>query len=143
MTATISWLLFLLIGGVAAMHVYWASGGYWPAQQKDELAKTVVGAESEHMPPAFVTLIVAVLIFLVGCLPLLSMGAIHSPIPKSIELILMAGATIVFLTRGLVTYLPIADRYSVVEPFVTFNRRYYSPLCVVLAIGFAFVMLAG
>ena len=50
---------------IAAVHVYWAVGGAWPAKERAELPQTVVGTEDTRMPPQAITLAVAFLIFMV------------------------------------------------------------------------------
>ena len=119
---------------IAAVHVYWAVGGVWPATVRAELPQTVVGTKDTKMPPRGVTLAVAFMIFVAALVPLVTTGLLPVTLPCALQMLALWGLILVFLVRGLVTYTPLGDRYSVVEPFRTLNRKYYSPLCVLLGL---------
>ena len=74
----IALFVFGILASVAALHVIWAFGKSWPTQDRKALARTVIGVQSEQMPPAGVTLVVAGLIFAVGCLPWVWLGVLPS-----------------------------------------------------------------
>ena len=86
------------------------------------------------MPPQGVTLVVAFMIFVAALVPLVWTRVLPVALPHPLQLLALWGLILVFLGRGLVTYMPLGDRYSVVEPFRTLNRKYYSPLCVLLGL---------
>jgi len=46
---------------------------------------------------------------------------------------------LVFLGRGVEGYLPAMAKAE--QPFPQLNRRYYSPLCLVLGLGFLVLVL--
>ena len=50
--------------------------------------------------------------------------------------------TLVFGLRGAATYLA-GSRWPHNEPFASIDRRYFAPLCLALALGFAVIALAG
>jgi hypothetical protein len=45
----------------------------------------------------------------------------------------------IFLARGIAGYTPTWRRRFYDEPFTTFDKRYYSPLCILLGLGFVAV----
>lgn len=47
-----------MLMAIAAVHVYWAFGGAWPASEGTELPQTVVGTQGSQMPQKAVTLAV-------------------------------------------------------------------------------------
>jgi hypothetical protein len=55
----------------------------------------------------------------------------------------MVVAATVFLIRGLLPWRPGWRKVFVQEPFATYDRRYYGPLCLVLSLGFVLLYLGG
>ena len=117
------------VGGllaVAAVHANWARGSSWPFPDRRRLAWTVVG--SEEMPSATACLAVTWLLTvgagLVAGLPrraprLGRMGA--------------AGGVAVLAARGVVGAVGLMPGQRVSEAFARWDRRLYSPLCLMLA----------
>lgn len=144
MILVIATTLTLLLAAIAGLHAYWGSGGRWPAASEDELIATVIGnASARRMPSPGLCLLVALAIAIAAIWPLLlvqgsSLGTTHL-------LILLAGVAImaVFLLRGIVGFLPAWQRLHPREPFASNDRRYYSPLCLLIAAGYAILLLRG
>lgn len=139
MIAILACLICTILFFIAVLHLYWAFGGFWPAQNRSELPQAVVGTENASMPSNGLTLLVAVLVLTAGFVPILWIKLITLPIDREFQALAMSMLTLIFLARGALTYTPFANSYSVIEPFVTLNRKFYSPLC--LAIGLGFLML--
>lgn len=53
------------------------------------------------------------------------------------------GAASVFALRGIAGYIPAAMAYAKDTPFHRLNRLYYSPLCLIIAAGFAQIGLSA
>lgn len=144
MISVIATALTLLLAAIAGLHAYWGSGGRWPAESEDELIATVIGnARARRMPSPGLCLAVALAIAVAAIWPLLlaqgpSIGTPHL-------LILVAGVAImtVFLLRGIAGFLPAWRRLHPREPFASNDRRYYSPLCLLIAAGYAILLLQG
>ena len=111
---------------VAAVHTNWATGSSWPLPDRRRLALTVVG--SEEMPSAAACLAVTALLTvgagLVAGLPrraprLGRMGA--------------AGVVAVLAARGVFGAVGLMPGQRVSEAFARWDRRLYSPLCLLLA----------
>ena len=47
------------------------------------------------------------------------------------------GCAAVFAARGAVGYITVWARLTPEEPFRSYDRRYYAPLCLLLGAGFA------
>jgi hypothetical protein len=117
------------VGGLlalAAVHASWARGSSWPLPDRCRLAWTVVG--SEEMPSSAACLAVTALLTvgagLVAGLPrraprLGRMGA--------------AGVVAVLAARGVVGAAGLMPGQRVSEAFARWDRRLYSPLCLLLA----------
>ena len=50
---------------------------------------------------------------------------------------------IVFLARGIAGYVPAWRRRFSVEPFASRDKRLFSPLCLLIAAGYAAILLNG
>lgn len=125
---------------IAVLHAYWAWGGLWPGHDEASLAKTVIGAPGlETMPPAGLTAMVALLIFIAGLLPLIFVSSAPSSLLAKLAWMAMVLLAAIFLVRGVLAFTPIFRGRHPQEPFATLDRRFYGPLC--LLIGAAYVLV--
>ncbi len=137
----LSSVVFLVLSMIAALHVYWGLGGLWPGSDVRSLIDTVVGdPRLEVMPPTGLTLVVAGLIFASGVFAQLaarrSRGLFGYFVSAAIVVI-----TLVFLARGASGYLlPHSIRTQMSEPFATYDRLFYAPLCLILGVAFAVLL---
>ncbi|MGR3635320.1 MAG: DUF3995 domain-containing protein [Shimia sp.] len=116
----------------AALHLLWAIGYWIPIKDEVALARATVGAKDiTRMPPAVPCAVVAMALLFAAILPHIPAFPLHS--------FLMSGAAVVFLLRGAIAYTPFWRKIFCEEPFVTLDRRLYSPL--ILAIGVVFLIL--
>ena len=123
------------LGLIALLHLYWAFGGNWPATERKRLPAMVVGQKGlTQMPPAWITLTVAILIFLAAMMPLLWVFRL-GPHP-----LWQAALGLVFLLRGAIGLTPWFGKLLCEEPFATLNQRYYSPLCLLFSVGFGLLL---
>ncbi|CAN7509815.1 DUF3995 domain-containing protein [Bosea sp. LjRoot237] len=144
MTFAIAIALALLLAIIAGLHAYWGRGGLWPAASEDELIATVIGnAQARRMPSPGLCLLVALAIVVTAIWPLLLIGTSGTAALR--PLLLLGGFAImaVFLLRGVAGFLPAWRRLHPLEPFASYDRRYYSPLCLLIAAGYAVLLLQG
>jgi len=140
----IAWALFTLLGAIALLHAYWALGGFWPGRDEAELIAKVAGAaRATRMPSQAITWIVAGAIAVSALVPLLLSGVIRASLPRAAIAALGAIIGFVFLARGIAGYLPAWRRMYPREPFATRDVRYFSPLCLLVAAGYATLLLSG
>lgn len=136
----IGWALFCVLSLIAAVHVYWAFGGLWPAQNVEKLIHTVVGdPRFERMPPAWMTIAVAIALLAAAWIGLERASIVQFLPFWMVQLgcwVLFA----VFALRGLWAFLvPVGIRTPtppLTEPFATYDLWLYGPLCFVIALGF-------
>ncbi len=133
----IAWAIFVILCAIAILHLYWAFGGLWPGKDEKTLTQTVIGATGiTHMPPKWLTVLVAILIFMAALFPLIWSGIISSPVPDGLVRAAMWVLTFIFIARGIAGYLPFFHKSNAEQPFATLNRNYYSPLCIVIGCGY-------
>lgn len=119
---------------IAAVHLLWALGYWWPIKDEKALARAVVGTKGiTKMPGAVSCSLVVVALLFAAAWPWFSDGAL-----KSIGLF---GIAIIFQLRAAAAYAPIMKRLSPEQPFRRLDETYYAPLCVVF--GILFMILAG
>lgn len=137
MADLIAYAIFLILTGVALVHLYWAFGGSWPGHDETSLARAVVGTKGlDQMPSRPLTMLVACLIFVAGSTPFLKTGLVATPLPAWLVTVCILGLAAIFTLRGALTYTPIARKMNFEEPFQHLNKIYYSPLCLLLGMGF-------
>lgn len=136
MAAVLSVALSGVLVVIAALHLLWALGFWWPIRDETELARAVVGGRGiTHMPGALPCAIVAVALAFFASLP-------WTPLfPMQANLMFLIA--LVFLVRGAVTYLPAWRRLRPAEPFARLDRRVYGPLCLAIGAGFLFLVING
>ncbi|MEM1417321.1 MAG: DUF3995 domain-containing protein [Myxococcota bacterium] len=121
------------LAALALLHVYWARGGRWPAEDEVGLVHTVVGAtKDERMPGPLACLAVAAALAVAALLPLVAAGLVSLPLPPGVARggTLLAGA--VLGLRGALGFFEGRFRPAV-QPYARLNRRLYSPLALWLA----------
>ena len=139
---SIAILLCLVLAAIAALHAIWASGSPWPAGDRLTLSRMAVGARKlSGMPGRGQTLAVALAVAIAAAWPLLWAGLILMPVPQTVVWLGMWALAAVFLGRGIGGYSKAFASVFGEEPFATYNRRYYSPLCLIIGIGFLLLIL--
>lgn len=125
LTLTLSFILVV----IAALHVLWGLGYWFPIKDEAALARAVVGfAGAQKMPGAVPCAVVAVAL-------LLAVMCLWWP-PSLLRSIAVGAIGTVFLARGTAAFTPIWRKLTPTEPFATLDRKYYGPLCLAQGLGF-------
>jgi len=117
------------IGGllaVAAVHANWACGSSWPAPDARTLGRAVM--PNGPLPGVAPCLAVSALLTLAA--------AFVGGYPRQMPLVQRVGATgvvAVLALRGLVGAVGLMTNAHTSPAFTHWNRRLYSPLCLILA----------
>ncbi|MBU0515030.1 MAG: DUF3995 domain-containing protein [Proteobacteria bacterium] len=126
-------LACLILCIVAAIHIYWAWGGYWPGNDEASLVAMVMGSGSRKMP-AVVTLMVALALLVGAWLVLAIRGYLRPPWPGWLFTVAVWAMVGVFALRGSVgLFLSKIRPADAGAPFERLNLIIYSPLCLVIA----------
>lgn len=119
------------LGVLAALHVAWGLGSSFPFHDRAELADAVIGRNTVPSPRA--CFVVASLLT-VGSVLVLNL----MPIPKSFRNWALAAMAAVLALRSAAGFgerTSVLSKGSDSERFRCLDRRLYSPLCLLLAIG--------
>lgn len=129
-------LISIPLALVALVHAFWGLGIWVPIRDEEALVRAAVGAAGvTRMPgpiPCFLVAAGVVLVLVALWLP-------HG----LFRLIVLWPAALVFLGRGGVTYSRFWRKMTPVEPFATYDRLYYGPLCLALGAGLVLILLGG
>ena len=119
---------------LAAIHLLWAIGYWWPIGEESALARAVVGSKNvTQMPGAVPLSLIVVGLLFAAALPWFGAGPV-----KATGLLLCA---FVFQVRAVLTYAPFWKRAKPEQPFRRLDESYYGPLFI--ALGMIFMILAG
>ncbi len=118
---------------LSALHFYWGVGGRWPGHDAASLSLRVVGTPSAKVPSFLACAAVAAAL---ACASLIVAFG-QTPIAFGLQALVVYGGYVVliavFALRGLAPYVTPAFNYAKGTPFFTLNRRYYAPLCLLIA----------
>lgn len=132
-------LLFAGVGAIAVVHVLWGLGSHWPEESEEALVRGVVGDGRRRMPPPWQCFAVALVLAAIAIWPLYVVAGVPGALRAEQGSYAVAG---LFLARGLAGFTPRWKEHFAAEPFATRNRRYYSPLCLLLGAGYV-ALVAG
>jgi hypothetical protein len=137
-------LLSAAVWVIAVLHASWGLGNHWPAGSRERLAKSAVGTPGiTRMPTPAQCFAVAAILSGVASWPLFAVGLLAEAWPRWLTLLAGAGIAAVFLGRGVAGYTSAWRRRFAEEPFATYDRLYYSPLCLVLGAGYLAILIAS
>lgn len=124
---------------IAIAHLLWSVGIMWPIRDRKLLAQSVVGTPGiERMPPFYASFAV----FVVTAAACVIAFSVADPVSGGLPLTLLAGfAGLVFLARGIIGYTSWWVARTPTQPFRALDRKTYSPLCLLLGIGFLILVL--
>jgi hypothetical protein len=136
-------ILIVVLVALAALHAWWGVGGRWPGHDERSLVELVIGrTRSMRMPSLVRCLLVASALFAAAGLVAVKSKVIAVDFGTAGEVLVQVGfwiAGAVFALRGLAGYIRPVFAYADGTPFASLNRRFYSPLCLLIAAGFAVI----
>lgn len=119
---------------IAALHLLWALGYWFPIKDEAELARTIAGFRGiDKMPGAVPCALVVVALLFAAAWPWFPPNGF-----KTLGLFIIA---LVFQFRAILAYAPIWKRATPEQPFRRLDESFYAPLCILL--GLIFMLLAG
>ncbi len=121
---------------IAALHGYWALGGFWPGRDADTLARTVVGGRPGMRGPGPGATWAVVAVLLSAAVTALAAGGLVTlPVPRAWVRGAAHLGALVLLVRGLEGFVDLRLRpHTAGSPFARLNVVLYSPLCLALSL---------
>lgn len=137
-------LLASLLALLAGLHVYWGLGGVWPGTDQKSCARAIAGFPGiDRMPPPAAAFAVAAALLAAALVAPALAGVIALPLPSCLVLLAGVAAAAVFLGRGIAGFTPAWRKLTPEMPFARNDRRWFSPLCLLIGAGFATLSLQG
>lgn len=144
MASLVGYVLAAILAIVSTFHLMWAARIHFPFANEQALARAVVGLRGiTRMPPSGASAFVGILL-LAAAVAAVCLGPFSERVPESKVFLAPIGLLLagVFLLRGIAGVLPAFERAAPEQPFLTLNRRLYSPLCALIGLGFLFLTIA-
>ena len=136
-------LLATVLGVAGLLHALWGFGITFPAANEQSLARMVVGKRGiTKMPSTSACLFVAAGLLGFAVLALMLGRLVPMPVSKWLVAAAGGGAAMIFMGRGILGVLPAFERALPEQPFLSLNRRFYSPLIFLIGVGFALLTLS-
>lgn len=122
------------LGGASAVHLMWAAGSSWPAEDREQLAELVFG-QDRPMPGAAPTAAIAGLLGGAAGMLLAQRAGRHLPLlPRRAERLGLRAIPAVLALRGFSGLVTSGRRLGrITELYRRWDLRLYSPLCLLLA----------
>lgn len=127
--------LIAILTVLGLLHLSWGLGQRWPGTDAVTLHARVVGTPGRAFLGLFgwtfiaACLLCGAAIVWLGQQPVTGMRQAFITYGGYLTLILVFGL------RGVAPYATDVFRYAITTPFYTLNRRYYAPLCLLIAAG--------
>ncbi len=119
---------------LSGLHIYWAFGGHWGWGA----AIPQVDGRPAFTPSRFATLLVALGLAAAAALPLVRAGAFPFPVPSWLSQWSAILLAFIFFVRAVGDFRLVGFFKRVRgTPFAIWDTRLFSPLCLLLAAGFA------
>jgi hypothetical protein len=138
MSMLVAAVVFVVLLAAAIAHFLWAVGSPWPIRDPALLARTVIGRPGVTRVPRLAALVVSILVLAAGIVALSLADHTAGGLWLSLAGI---GLGILFIARGAIGYTAGWRARFSEEPFATLDRKNYSPLCLVLGVGFLLLVL--
>jgi hypothetical protein len=126
-------VLFAVVFAISFLHFRWSRGSHWPEQNEAALARAVIGDGRTRMPPPWACLAVSLVLAAVALWPLCVVDRATELAMRQVTMVI-AGT---FVARGIAGYTPRWRDYFYDQPFAKRDRLIYSPLCLLLGVGYA------
>ena len=138
MTTAAASILFLCLLTVSLAHFLWAVGSKWPIRDPALLAHTVIGMPGVERIPRLASFVVALLVLAAAAVGSALGDKTSGGLPLTLAGIVL---TLVFAVRGIGGYTQWWRARHPIEPFATLDKRIYSPLCLIVAVCFAVLVI--
>lgn len=136
----VSAVLIAVLVVLSALHAWWGMGGHWPGRDERHLVGLIIGrTRSMRMPGLVASMLVAGALLAAALLVALRTHLLSFDLPAADMWLVRTGfwvACAVFALRGIAGFIAPIFAYANGTPFERLNRRFYSPLCLLIAAGF-------
>lgn len=136
--------LAIVLAACGLLYLFWAAGATFPFANEQALARSLIGRRGITRLPSRAAFVYLGFLLLAAALAAFLLGGFSEAVPESKPFLAPVGLLLgfVFLGRGIAGVLPAFERAAPEQPYLSLNRRFYSPLCAVAGAAFLFLALA-
>lgn len=127
--------LVLIFAALGALHFYWGFGGFWPGSDPRSLNERVAGTTRNIASGFTACALVGAALFAAAMVVVLRQGRLTTDWRGVVAYGGYGVLMLVFGLRGLAPYVTPIFNYARSTPFYELNRRYYSPLCLLICLA--------
>lgn len=144
MAELVATILAFALGAAGLLYYLWAAGLTFPFPNEQALARSIIGRRGITQVPSRLTFIYLGTLLLISALFAWLMGGFSQQVPHSKPFLAPAGLilSLIFLGRGIAGVLPAFERAAPEQPYLSLNRRIYSPLCALAGLSFLYLTAA-
>ncbi|MGB8817752.1 MAG: DUF3995 domain-containing protein [Rhizobiaceae bacterium] len=143
MSGLISLFIPVTLLPVSGLHLAWALGSTFPAEDEKDLARAVTGFRGmDRMPPRAASALVALATFICALWPFAMTGNLLTVLPAWMATLGGIVLALIFSARGIAGYTSRWRALTPEQPFARLDRQFYSPLCLALGLSF-FILTIG
>ena len=136
--------LAMVLVAAGLLYLLWATGVTFPFASEQALARALIGRRGITRLPSRAAFLYLAVLLIAAALAAFLLGGYSQAVPQSKPFLAPVGLllALVFLGRGVAGVLPAFERAAPEQPYLSLNRRIYSPLCFAAGLGFLFLTLA-
>ena len=136
--------LALVLVAAGLLYLLWATGVTFPFASEQALARALIGRRGITRLPSRAAFLYLAVLLIAAALAAFLLGGYSQAVPQSKPFLAPVGLllALVFLGRGVAGVLQAFERAAPEQPYLSLNRRIYSPLCFAAGLGFLFLTLA-
>ncbi len=136
--------LALVLAAAGLFYLLWAAGLTFPFANEQSLARSLIGRRGITRLPSRTAFVYLGVLLIAAAMAAFLLGGFSEAVPQSKPFLAPVGLllALVFLGRGVAGVLPAFERAAPEQPYLSLNRRIYSPLCFFAGLGFLFLTLA-
>ncbi|RYU93272.1 DUF3995 domain-containing protein [Emticicia agri] len=123
----------ILLGLIAAIHVYWLLGGKWAG---NAVLPTSTDKKLAFQPGIFATLVVALSLLFMALIHLDKVGLVALSLPSWVNNYALIIIAFIFLIRAIGEFRYVGFFKKIKNTrFARLDTRFYSPLCLLLSLN--------
>lgn len=137
-------ILAVILAAASLLYVLWAAGLTFPFANEQALARSLIGRRGITRVPSRRAFLYMAVLMLAAAIAAWLLGGFSEAVPQSKPFLAPVGLLLglIFLGRGIAGVLPAFERAAPEQPYLSLNRRIYSPACAVVGVAFLYLTLS-
>ncbi len=144
MTEIVGDILASILAAASLLYLLWAAGLTLPFANEQALARSLIGRRGITRVPSRLSFLYLAVLLLGAAIAAYLLGGFSEAVPQSKPFLAPVGLllALIFLGRGVAGILPAFERAAPEQPYLSLNRRIYSPACVLIGAAFLYLTVS-